>query len=82
MEYSRWTPSDQARRVLDDPKLREAVEYELADVMILLLEFAFETDIDIPSVVRRKLAINASRYPVENAKGRVLIHDRLDEERE
>ena len=82
MEHFRWTSSDQARRALDDPKVREAVEHELADVMILVLEFASETDIDIPSVVRRKLAINASRYPVERSKGSALKYDRLAEPRE
>jgi|LauGreDrversion4_2_1035121.scaffolds.fasta_scaffold00767_2 NTP pyrophosphatase (non-canonical NTP hydrolase) len=78
MEHFRWSSNHQSRNILVDPTAREAVEHELADVMILLLEFASETEIDIATVVRRKLAINASRYPVDKAKGSALKYDRLN----
>jgi len=77
MEHFRWSSTDQSRGILQDPATREAVEHELADVMILLLEFATETGIDVPAAIRRKLAINEARYPVDKARGSALKYDRL-----
>jgi dCTP diphosphatase len=50
-------------------KKREAIEEEVADLAILLTYFAHDLNIDLNKVVRRKLALNAERYPVALAKG-------------
>lgn len=56
---------------LDDPDQREAIEDELADVLFFALRFADKNDIDLEAAVRRKLAKNDARYPVEeyNSEG-------------
>ncbi len=77
MEHFRWIRSDESRAVLDDARTREAVSHEVADVMILLLEFAANAGIDIPRAVDAKMAINAQRYPVERSRGRADKYDRL-----
>lgn len=64
-----------------DVRTREAVEHEVADVMMLLLEFAASTGIDVTRAVEAKLAINAQRYPVDKSRGRATKYDRLDEAR-
>jgi NTP pyrophosphatase (non-canonical NTP hydrolase) len=77
MEHFRWVRSDEALAVLKDAKTREAVAHEVADVAILLLEFAANAGIDIPRAVDAKMAINAQRYPVERSRGRADKYDRL-----
>jgi NTP pyrophosphatase (non-canonical NTP hydrolase) len=57
----------------DPAKLRE----ELADVIVYALLLAHEAQIDIPSAVRAKLALNALKYPVDKARGRADKYDQL-----
>lgn len=77
MDHFRWTPNDMASRLLEDPTTRSGVEDEVADVLILLIEFAHVCGIDPIEAAERKLARNADRYPVTLAKGRAVKHDRL-----
>ena len=77
MEHFRWVRSDESLAVLKDAKTREAIAHEVADVAILLLEFAANAGIDIPSAIDAKMAINAQRYPVEQSRGRADKYDRL-----
>lgn len=48
---------------------RDAIADEMADVGILLLEFADNLGIDLAAAMRAKLARNELRYPVEKARG-------------
>ena len=50
---------------------------EMADVLICLLSLADRLDIDLAQAVRDKLQINASKYPVEKARGRMEKSDEL-----
>jgi NTP pyrophosphatase (non-canonical NTP hydrolase) len=77
MEHFRWVRSDESLAVLKDAKTREAIAHEVADVAILLLEFAANAGIDIPRAIDAKMAINAQRYPVEQSRGRADKYDRL-----
>jgi NTP pyrophosphatase (non-canonical NTP hydrolase) len=79
MDHFRWVRNEDALKVFDDPRTRAEVESEAADVMILLLEFATVSGIDIAAAVERKMARNAERYPVDLSKGRAVKHDRLRE---
>ncbi len=47
------------------------IEEEVADVAICLLAFCDRTGIDLASAVERKVAANALRYPVDEARGRL-----------
>jgi NTP pyrophosphatase (non-canonical NTP hydrolase) len=62
------------QRVVDEADLlahrREALEAELADVLIQVMNFALATEIELSKAVRRKLAENEVKYPVEKAHGR------------
>lgn len=48
---------------------RDDIELELADVAILLAYLVTDLGVDLDAAVRRKLAINEQRYPVERARG-------------
>jgi dCTP diphosphatase len=69
MEHFRWCSSEQSRAVLADPRARPEIEHEVADVLILLIEFCSIAGIDPAAAVRAKLQLNAQRYPVALSKG-------------
>jgi dCTP diphosphatase len=48
---------------------REAIQHEMADVAIYLLELASVLHIDLGEAILAKLKINATRYPPEKARG-------------
>ena len=54
-----------------------AVEGELADILNYCLLLASKLDLDPIEIVKRKLDINAIKYPVEKSKGRSTKYDKL-----
>ncbi len=59
------------------PAQHAEVTLELADVLLYLVRLADVLGIDLALAARRKLAINAERYPVALAHGRAEKYDRL-----
>lgn len=41
----------------------EAIEQEVADVLIYLVRLADRLEVDLPAAVERKIALNAERFP-------------------
>lgn len=70
MENFLWVSTEDSRATARDPRRREAIEHEIADIIIYALQFANQTDIDLASAIARKMALNARKYPVEKARGR------------
>lgn len=54
-----------------------AVEEELADVLNYCLLMANKLGLDPIEIVKRKLAINTIKYPVDKSKGRSTKYDKL-----
>lgn len=77
MAHFRWTAPGEDAAVLADPQSRCEVRHEVADVMLLLAEFANVTGIDLAEAVREKMEINARRYSVEKSRGTARKYDRL-----
>jgi NTP pyrophosphatase (non-canonical NTP hydrolase) len=59
-----WKKESQAEDV-DLDKLKE----ELADVFVFAILLAGKHGLDVPTIIREKVAANAEKYPVEKAKG-------------
>ena len=59
------------------PASREEVAFELADVLLYLVRLGDVLGVDLADAARRKMVLNAQRYPVERARGRADKHDRL-----
>jgi NTP pyrophosphatase (non-canonical NTP hydrolase) len=59
---------DAAQSVRRAEERRAQIEDEMADVAILLFEFADNLKIDLAEAMRAKLARNDARYPVEKAR--------------
>ena len=66
----RWVAGPEADRFAADPKNREKVEHEVADVTICLLLLADRLGVDLPDVVARKIELNARKYPPDSSRGK------------
>lgn len=64
-----WKSPEDIEVLLSNPEAKRRLEEEIADVQIFLFYLARAAKISIPSAVRRKLELNAKRYPVETARG-------------
>lgn len=64
-----WLDDDNVSDALQDAVKYAAVGSELADVFIYLLRLADVTGIDLAEELKKKIAINEKRYPVDKAKG-------------
>ena len=75
MEHFQWLTLEQAALL---PKAaREEVALECADVLLYLLRLCDKLDIDLAQATRRKLALNAKKYPVRKARGKMTKYDKL-----
>jgi dCTP diphosphatase len=67
LEHFQWlTPVESAGL---DARRKRAVEGEIADVLLYLTRLADVLGIDAIAAARRKIRVNARRYPVRHAKG-------------
>lgn len=67
LQHFVWlTPEQSEQRAREQ---RDQVASEIADVAILLFEFADNLGLDLATVMRSKLARNELRYPVAKARG-------------
>ena len=55
----------------------EAVKEELADVMIYCLQMSMQLGLNPLEIMKNKMDKNASKYPVEKAKGTSAKYDKL-----
>ena len=67
LQHFVWQDAAQSAARMHDR--RAAIAAEVADVAILLFEFADNHGIDLAAAMRDKLARNAERYPVETSRG-------------
>lgn len=67
VEHFQWDTIEESQ-VLSAEK-REQVSHELADTFVYLLRIAEVTGIDLIAAANAKIDLNASKYPVEKAKG-------------
>lgn len=67
LEHFQWLTETQSQ-TLPPPK-REDIGHEMADVLLYLLQLADQLEIDLVSAARRKMEINAEKYPVPSARG-------------
>jgi len=76
MEHFQWISVEASRQVADDPDRLAEVGDELADVLCYALAMANELDLDIATVVRRKIAKNEQKYPIAEYRGRYGPEDK------
>jgi dCTP diphosphatase len=67
LEHFQWLTEEQSTSL--PPDVREKAILEMADVLLYLVRLADKLDADLIKAARRKLVINAEKYPVSLAKG-------------
>ena len=75
LEHFQWLTPEQAANL--PPGTRAEVALECADVLLFLLRLADKLDIDLAAAARKKMTINAKRYPVGKSRGRATKYNRL-----
>jgi NTP pyrophosphatase (non-canonical NTP hydrolase) len=73
LEPFQWLRTGEASE-LSEAK-REHVRHEMADVFVYLIRLADKLDVDLPTAVREKLALNRAKYPAEVVRGSALKYD-------
>ena len=68
IEHFQWLTQEQSRHLPATKKA--AVEEEIGDVTICLLNLADQLGVDILAAATAKLECNRAKYPVEKARGR------------
>ena len=67
VEQFQWLTQDESRSL--PPEKQQAVEDEIADILIYLVRIADKLDIDLLEAAGKKLAQNAEKYPAEKVRG-------------
>ncbi|MCC7060063.1 MAG: nucleotide pyrophosphohydrolase [Burkholderiaceae bacterium] len=67
LEHFQWMGEAESNRLAPD-KLAQ-VSQEMADVLLYLVRLADRLGVDLAAEARRKMALNAQKYPVELARG-------------
>ncbi|MFT5169446.1 MAG: dCTP diphosphatase [Lysobacterales bacterium] len=71
MEHFQWANSaEESFTILDDKTKKTAIEDEVADVAVYLLDFCNMCNIDLKKAMINKIKKNAKKYPIEKSKGR------------
>ena len=70
MEHFQWITPEASRTLPKDPEKLAAVAEELSDVFGYTLALANELGIDISTAFRAKMIKNATKYPVDEFRGR------------
>lgn len=75
LEHFQWMNDEQSCRLSPD-RLRE-VRLEIADVLLYLLRLSDRLQVDPIAAAFDKMAINASKYPADKARGNSAKYDEL-----
>lgn len=75
LEPFQWKTEEESASLA--PQEREAIAEEVADVFLYLLRLSDKLGIDLLEASRRKLALNAAKYPVEKSRGRSTKYTEL-----
>ena len=75
MEHFLWIDNDASRKAVEDPAVREQVADEIADVTGAVLALCNALGLDLSDCVRRKMAKNVLKYPVEKSRGRYRVSE-------
>src|SRR5262245_60458049 len=75
LEHFQWLTFEQAANL---PRAARAeVALECADVLLFLLRLCDKLEIDLAAAAKRKLVLNARKYPVAKARGRATKYTKL-----
>lgn len=77
LELFRFKSDEEVKVMLNDPKFKEKLSDEVADVFFFILRLCQMNNIDLENSFHKKLKKNSEKYPVEKAKGSNKKYDQL-----
>jgi len=75
VEHFQWLTDEQSKNL--SAETLEEVSLEMADIFIYLIRLADKLDVDLIESAKRKMVLNAEKYPVDKAKGLAIKYDKL-----
>lgn len=69
LEHFRFKGDKEVEELFKDPKKKEEIEDEMADILYFLSRLAQKYNIDLSEAFERKMENGAKKYPIEKAKG-------------
>lgn len=75
LEHFQWLTDEESRNLPDVTK--QAAAEEIADVLLYLVRIADKLEVDLSKAARSKIELNASKYPVDLARGNATKHSKL-----
>ncbi|RMF05555.1 nucleotide pyrophosphohydrolase [Candidatus Woesearchaeota archaeon] len=69
LEHFRFKSPEEIEGMFGNPKKREEIEDEIADVLFFVLRLAQKYNIDLSRALKRKIEKNEKKYPVEVSRG-------------
>jgi NTP pyrophosphatase (non-canonical NTP hydrolase) len=76
MEHFLWVDAEASRRVVDDPKEREAIADEIADVAGHVFNLCNVLGIDLSDAMTAKMVKNEQKYPADKYRGKARHDDK------
>ncbi|MBI2499241.1 nucleotide pyrophosphohydrolase [Candidatus Woesearchaeota archaeon] len=69
LEHFRFKSEKEIEEFFKDNNKKEKISEEVADVLYFILRFAQRYDIDLATVLNKKMEKNEQKYPLEKSKG-------------
>ncbi|MBH9417287.1 nucleotide pyrophosphohydrolase [Pseudomonas aeruginosa] len=76
-EIFQWMDEEQSKDAARHPATAQAVQDELADVLMYLVRLASVLGVDLDAAARQKLEQNNRKYPVEKARNSSKKYDQF-----
>tara|TARA_B100000427_G_C15469336_1_gene577747 strand:+ start:403 stop:750 length:348 start_codon:yes stop_codon:yes gene_type:complete len=70
MELFQWLSHDESKEAMAPGNSRDHAIEEIADILIYIIAFCNENNVDIKKAIDRKMKKNKSKYPAKIFKGR------------
>ncbi len=76
-EIFQWMDEEQSKDAARHPDTAQAVQDELADVLMYLVRLASVLGVDLDAAARQKLEKNNRKYPIEKARNSSKKYDQF-----
>lgn len=77
LELTQWQDDAAVEARIDEPEFQACLAEECADVLIYLLLIAERAGFELEAAAKKKIEINARKYPVEKARGNARKYTEL-----
>ncbi len=64
-----WKSKTEVVDLFKSTRMKEKIEEEIADIIIFALYLSEACDIDLSEAIKKKIAANDSKYPIDKALG-------------